>query len=205
MRVVGVVVGGTLVVWLGGVRRMLFTAGVRLVVGAVSGLFLSRARVPRVSASAVGGGSIVRWTLRGDAVLVAGPGVLKLIMVRCLSAVCLAVAGGLLIACGAHCGFSPRQTGVVLAAVSVGMLIGAVVVGRVFVPAVRERLVLPLPLPLPLLVMGIPCSCSPWPRPVRWSLPPVWSPAPAPSVCSVCSGASWKVFPRNSRARASRC
>ncbi|MET8720777.1 MFS transporter [Streptomyces misionensis] len=90
--------------------------------------------------------------------LVAGPGVLKLIMVRCLSAVCLAVAGGLLIPCGAHCGFSPRRTGVVLAAVSVGMLIGDVVVGRVFVPAVRERLVLPLPLPLPLplLVMGIP-------------------------------------------------
>ncbi|MET9173943.1 hypothetical protein ABZX64_23235, partial [Streptomyces misionensis] len=137
MRVVGVVVGGTLVVWLGGVRRMLFTAGVRLVVGAVSGLFLSRARVPRVSASAVGGGSVVRWTLRGDAVLVAGPGVLKLIMVRCLSAVCLAVAGGLLIACGAHCGFSPQRTGVVLAAASVGCLPGR---GGRFAHRVRRAL-----------------------------------------------------------------
>ncbi|MGZ0199089.1 MFS transporter [Streptomyces sp. RM1] len=149
-QMVGMAAGGTLVAWLGVERTMLVTAGVHLVAAAISRLFLSPARAPRASAPA-GGGPIVRRTLRGNAALVASPGVLKLIMVQCLPAAYLAAAGSLLIPYSAHCGFSPQQTGVLLAATSVGMLIGDIVIGRAFAPATRERLVLPL-----LLVMGTP-------------------------------------------------
>ncbi|MGW4348999.1 MFS transporter [Streptomyces sp. NPDC004690] len=150
-QMVGMAAGGTLVVWLGAERTMLVTAGAHLVAAAISRLFLSPARAPRASPPATGGGSIVRRTLRGNAALVASPGVLKLIMVQCLPAAYLAAAGSLIIPYSAHRGFSPQQTGVLLAATSVGMLIGDVVIGRVFAPATRERLVLPL-----LLVMGTP-------------------------------------------------
>ncbi|MDH6711088.1 MFS family permease [Kitasatospora sp. MAA19] len=150
-QMVGMAAGGTLVVWLGVERTMLVTAGAHLVAAAISRLFLSPARAPHASAPATGGGSIVRRTLRGNAALVASPGVLKLIMVQCLPAAYLAAAGSLLIPYSAHRGFSPQQTGVLLAATSVGMLIGDVVIGRAFEPATRERLVLPL-----LLVMGTP-------------------------------------------------
>ncbi|MDX5564978.1 MFS transporter [Streptomyces sp. ID05-04B] len=150
-QMVGMAAGGTLVVWLGVERTMLVTAGAHLVAAAISRLFLSPARAPRASAPATGGGSIMRRTLRGNAALVATPGVLKLIMVQCLPAAYLAAAGSLLIPYSAHRGFSPQQTGVLLAATSVGMLIGDVVIGRAFAPATRERLVLPL-----LLVMGTP-------------------------------------------------
>jgi MFS family permease len=150
-QMVGMAASGTLVVWLGVERTMLVTAGAHLVAAAISRLFLSPARAPRASAPATGGGSIVRRTLRGNAALVASPGVLKLIMVQCLPAAYLAAAGSLLIPYSAHRGFSPQQTGVLLAATSVGMLIGDVVIGRAFAPATRERLVLPL-----LLVMGTP-------------------------------------------------
>ncbi|MFI9613279.1 MFS transporter [Streptomyces sp. NPDC052023] len=150
-QMVGMAAGGTLVVWLGVERTMLVTAGAHLVAAAISRLFLSPARAPRASAPATGGGSIMRRTLRGNAALVASPGVLKLIMVQCLPAAYLAAAGSLLIPYSAHRGFSPQQTGVLLAATSVGMLIGDIVIGRAFAPATRERLVLPL-----LLVMGTP-------------------------------------------------
>lgn len=150
-QMVGMAAGVTLVVWLGVERTMLVTAGAHLVAAAISRLFLSPARAPRASAPATGGGSIMRRTLRGNAALVATPGVLKLIMVQCLPAAYLAAAGSLLIPYSAHRGFSPQQTGVLLAATSVGMLIGDVVIGRAFAPATRERLVLPL-----LLVMGTP-------------------------------------------------
>ncbi|MFE2075332.1 hypothetical protein [Streptomyces misionensis] len=129
-------------------------------------------------------------------------------MVRCLSAVCLAAAGSLLIPCGAHCGFSPQQTGVVLAAASVGMLIGAVVVGRVFVPAVRERLVLPLPLPLPLpllVVLGI----SSFMLALALSCSAVAAACVVTGTGSVCLfGLQWRFLegvPAGSRVRASLC
>ncbi|MEU5666775.1 MFS transporter [Streptomyces longwoodensis] len=150
-QMAGMAAGGTLVVWLGVERTMLVTAGAHLAAAAISRLFLSPARAPGASAPATGGGSIVRRTLRGNAALIASPGVLKLIMVQCLPAAYLAAAGSLLIPYSAHRGFSAQQTGVLLAATSVGMLIGDVVIGRAFAPATRERLVLPL-----LLVMGTP-------------------------------------------------
>ncbi|WP_413754853.1 MFS transporter [Streptomyces sp. MMBL 11-3] len=154
-QMVGMAAGGTLVVWLGVERTMLVTAGAHLVAAVISRLFLSPARAAPANAPAkapaTNGGSIVRRTLRGNAALVASPGVLKLIMAQCLPAAYLAAAGSLIIPYSAHRGFSPQQTGVLLAATSVGMLIGDVVIGRAFAPATRERLVLPL-----LLVMGAP-------------------------------------------------
>ncbi|MEW2569460.1 MFS transporter [Streptomyces sp. NPDC047070] len=150
-QMVGMAAGGTLVVWLGVERTMLVTAGAHLVAAVISSLFLSPSQAPRANAPATDGGSIVRRTLRGNAALVASPGVLKLIMAQCLPAAYLAAAGSLIIPYSAHRGFSPQQTGVLLAATSVGMLIGDVVIGRAFAPATRERLVLPL-----LLVMGAP-------------------------------------------------
>jgi predicted MFS family arabinose efflux permease len=99
----------------------------------------------------VAGGSIVRRTLQGNAALIAAPGVLKLIMVQCLPAAYLAAAGSLLIPYSSQRGFGSAETSALLAATSVGMLIGDVVIGRGFAPATRERLVLPL-----LLVMGTP-------------------------------------------------
>lgn len=144
-QLVGMAAGGVLVAWLGVERTMLVTAGAHLLASVISRLFLSRTEVVRA------GGSIVRRTLRGNAALVAAPGVAKLIMVQCLPAAYLAAAGSLLIPYAAHRAFSPAETGPLLAATSVGMLVGDVVVGRAFAPATRERLVLPL-----LLVMGTP-------------------------------------------------
>ncbi|MEU9377728.1 MFS transporter [Streptomyces sp. NPDC048255] len=150
-QMVGMAAGGTLVVWLGVERTMLVTAGAHLLASVISRLFLSHTEVVRAGGSAGAGGSIVRKTLQGNAALVAAPGVFKLIMVQCLPAAYLAAAGSLLIPYSAQRGFSPTETGTLLAATSVGMLIGDVVIGRAFTPATRERLVLPL-----LLVMGTP-------------------------------------------------
>ena len=147
-QMVGMAAGGMLVVWLGVERTMLVTAGAHLLASVISRLFLSQTDVVRAGGS---GGSIVRKTLQGNAALVASPGVLKLIMVQCLPAAYLAAAGSLLIPYAAERGFSPTETGTLLAATSAGMLIGDVVIGRAFAPATRERLVLPL-----LLVMGTP-------------------------------------------------
>ncbi|MCG5219644.1 MFS transporter [Streptosporangium sp. KLBMP 9127] len=144
-QLVGMAAGGALIAWLGVERTMLVTAGAHLLALMISRLFLSRTEVVRA------GGSIVRKTLQGNAALVAAPGVTKLIMVHCLPAAYLAAAGSLLIPYSAQRAFSPTETGLLLAATSVGMLIGDVVVGRAFAPATRERLVLPL-----LLVMGTP-------------------------------------------------
>ncbi|GAA3074714.1 MFS transporter [Streptosporangium carneum] len=144
-QLVGMAAGGALIAWLGVERTMLVTAGTHLLALVISRLFLSRAEVVRA------GGSIVRKTLRGNAALIAAPGVAKLIMVQCLPAAYLAAAGSLLIPYSAQRAFGPTETGLLLAAASVGMLIGDVVVGRAFAPAIRERLVLPL-----LLVMGAP-------------------------------------------------
>ncbi|MBB4905977.1 MFS transporter [Actinophytocola algeriensis] len=144
-QMVGMAAGGVLVGWLGVERTMLVTAGAHLLASVISRLFLSRTEVVRQ------GGSIVRRTFQGNAALVAAPGVTKLIMVQCLPAAYLAAAGSLLIPYAAQRAFDPRETGILLAATSVGMLIGDVVVGRAFAPATRERLVLPL-----LLVMGTP-------------------------------------------------
>ncbi|MFF4759859.1 MFS transporter [Streptomyces sp. NPDC001292] len=144
-QMVGMAAGGALTMWLGVDRTMLVTAGAHLLASVISRLFLSRTEVVRT------GASIVRKTLQGNAALVTAPGVIKLIMVQCLPAAYLAAAGSLLIPYSAQRAFSPTDTGTLLAATSVGMLIGDVVVGRAFAPATRERLVLPL-----LLVMGTP-------------------------------------------------
>ncbi|GII54911.1 MFS transporter [Planotetraspora thailandica] len=144
-QLVGMAAGGALIAWLGVERTMLVTAGAHLLASVISRLFLSRTEVVRA------GGSIVRKTLQGNAALIAAPGVIKLIMVQCLPAAYLAAAGSLLIPYSAQRAFSPTETGLLLAATSVGMLIGDVVVGRAFAPATREQLVLPL-----LLVMGTP-------------------------------------------------
>ncbi|MEE1821974.1 MFS transporter [Streptomyces sp. BE20] len=161
-QMVGMAAGGALVVWLGVERTMLVTAGAHLIASVISRLCLSGPKAVRTGGSTAGGsaalggslvagGSIVRRTLQGNAALVAAPGVLKLIMVQCLPAAYLAAAGSLLIPYAAQRAFGPTETGTLLAATSVGMLIGDVVVGRAFAPATRERLVLPL-----LLVMGAP-------------------------------------------------
>ncbi|OKK17275.1 hypothetical protein AMK16_20585 [Streptomyces sp. CB00455] len=158
-QMVGMAAGGALIVWLGVDRTMLVTAGAHLLASVISRLFLPHTEVVRAGGSTVAGGSttvgasIVQRTLQGNAALVAAPGVLKLIMVQCLPAAYLAAAGSLLIPYCAQRAFSPTQTGTLLAATSVGMLIGDVVVGRAFAPATRERLVLPL-----LLVMGTPTT-----------------------------------------------
>ncbi|GAA3837094.1 MFS transporter [Sphaerisporangium flaviroseum] len=144
-QLVGMAAGGALIAWLGVERTMLVTAGAHLLALVISRLFLPRTEAVRT------GGSIVRKTLQGNAALVAAPGVTKLIMVQCLPAAYLAAAGSLLIPYSAQRAFSPTETGLLLAATSVGMLIGDIVVGRAFAPATRERLVLPL-----LLIMGTP-------------------------------------------------
>lgn len=150
-QMVGMAAGGALTAWLGVDGTMLVTAGAHLLASLISCLFLSPTVVVGAAGPSGAGGSIMRRTVRGNAALVAAPGVLKLLMVQCLPAAYLAAAGSLLIPYSAERGFDPTQTGTLLAATSVGMLIGDVVVGRAFAPATRERLVLPL-----LLVMGTP-------------------------------------------------
>ncbi|WP_139183055.1 transposase [Actinopolyspora xinjiangensis] len=144
-QLVGMAVGGVLIVWLGPEWTVLVTAGGHLLAALISRLFLPYTEV--VGAD----GSIVRKTLRGNAALVATPELIKLIMVQCLPAGYLAAAGSLVIPYAGQRAFSPAETGPVLAAISVGMLIGDLVIGPVCTPATRERLVLPL-----LLVMGAP-------------------------------------------------
>jgi MFS family permease len=147
-QMVGMAAGGTLVAWLDVERTMLVTAAAHLVAAVISRLFLARTKAVRPAGPRA---SIVRGTLQGNAALLRAPGVAKLIMVQCLPAAYLAATGSLLIPYAGLRGFSPAQTGVLLAATSAGMLVGDVVIGRAFAPATRERLVLPL-----LLVMGAP-------------------------------------------------
>lgn len=144
-QLVGMAVGGALAAGSGVERTMLLTAGAHLAAAVLSALFLARTEVVRPR------GSIVRDTVRGNAALLAAPGVARLIAVQCLPAAFLAAGGSLIIPYAAERGFTPAETGVLLAAISAGMLIGDVVVGKAFDPRTRERLVRPL-----LLVMGSP-------------------------------------------------
>ncbi|MCX2730198.1 MFS transporter [Saccharopolyspora sp. NFXS83] len=144
-QLAGMSVGGALTAWLGVERTMLLTAVAHLLASVISRLFLPRTEPVRAS------GSIVRKTWQGNAALTRAPGVTELITAQCLPAAYLAAGGSLLIPYSAQRGFGPAETGVLLAATSVGMLLGDVVVGRAFAPATRERLVLPL-----LLIMDTP-------------------------------------------------
>lgn len=144
-QMAGLAAGGALTARLGAGPMMAATAGGHLLAAVISLLFL-----PRTGAAGAGG-PIVRKTFQGNAALAAAPGVVKLIMVYSLPAAYLAAAESLLIPYCAHRAFGPAQTGMLLAAPSVGMLIGDLAVGLAFAPAVRERLVLPL-----LLVLGAP-------------------------------------------------
>lgn len=144
-QLVGMASGGALTAWLGVERTMLLTAVAHLLASVISRLFLPRTERVRARGSIVGG------TWQGNAALARAPGVTGLIMAQCLPAAYLAAGGSLLIPYSAHRGFGPAETGVLLAATSVGMLLGDVVIGRAFPPATRERLVLPL-----LLIMGTP-------------------------------------------------
>jgi hypothetical protein len=152
-QMVGMAAGGTLVAWLDIERTMLVTAGAHLLAAVISRLFLARTEAVRTEAvrTAEPRASIMRRTLQGNATLLRASGVTKLIMIQCLPAAYLAATGSLLIPYAGLRGFSPAQTGVLLAATSAGMLVGDVVIGRAFAPATRERLVLPL-----LLLMGAP-------------------------------------------------
>jgi MFS family permease len=147
-QMVGMAAGGTLVAWLDIERTMLVTAGAHLLAAVISRLFLARTEALRTAEPRA---SIMRRTLQGNATLLRASGVAKLIMIQCLPAAYLAATGSLLIPYAGLRGFSPAQTGVLLAATSAGMLVGDVVIGRAFAPATREGLVLPL-----LLLMGAP-------------------------------------------------
>ncbi|PPK63484.1 MFS transporter [Actinokineospora auranticolor] len=147
-QMAGMAAGGALVAWLGVEWTMFVTAVAHLLAAVICYRYLARTEAVRADGPA---GSIVRKTLRGNAELVAAPGVAKLILAQCLPAAYLAAAGSLLIPYAARRAFDPAETSVLLATTSAGMLVGDIVIGRAFPPATRERLVLPL-----LLVMGAP-------------------------------------------------
>ncbi|RLK61841.1 MFS transporter [Actinokineospora cianjurensis] len=144
-QLIGLAAGGALIAWLGVERTMLVTAGMHLLASVISRLLLPRTETAR------SGGSIVRKSWQGNAALVAAPGVVPLILAQCLPAAYMAGAESLLIPYSVQRAFSPGETGLLLASLPVGMLVGDIVVGRAFAPATRERLVLPL-----LLVLGAP-------------------------------------------------
>lgn len=149
-QLVGLGGGGALTAWLGTGNTMLATAAFHLIAALTIRLGLPRT----VNAfSERSQKSIVRKSWHGNKALLAAPGVVELLLVQALPAAYLAAAGSLIIPYGAQRQFAPEQTGILLACLPAGMVMGDIVVGRVLLPVERERLVFPL-----LLLLGLPST-----------------------------------------------
>jgi MFS family permease len=138
-QLVGLAAGGAAVAWLGPRSALLVTAAAHLSAACAVRLFLPRlVRPGRVT------GSAVAQSFTATRELLRDRDVRRLALIQWLPPTFAVGAEALLIPYAALRGFPPSATGLLLAAVPMGMLISGVVVGRLVRPAGRERLVVPL-------------------------------------------------------------
>jgi MFS family permease len=157
-QLVGLAAGGAAVAVLGPRNALLATAAAHLTAAFAVRLFLPRLDRPaRVAGSAVA----QSWT--ATRTLLTDRDVRRLILIQWLPPTFAVGAEALLIPYAALRRYPPSATGLLLAAVPLGMLISGVVVGRLVRPAGRERLVAPL---IATLGVGILVLVGPVPLPM---------------------------------------
>jgi len=138
-QLVGLAAGGAAVALLGPRTALLLTAGAHLVGALGVRLFL-----PRLDRPSRGTGSAVAQSWTATRELLSDREVRRLALVQWLPPTFAVGAEALLIPYAAARHFPPSVTGLLLAAVPLGMLTSGVLVGRLVRPAGRERLVAPL-------------------------------------------------------------
>jgi MFS family permease len=157
-QLVGLAAGGAAVAMMGPRNALLLTAAAHLVGALAVRLFL-----PRLDRSAGGTGSAFAQSWAATRALLIDPEVRRLALIQWLPPTFAVGAEALLIPYAAVRHFPPSATGLLLAAVPLGMLISGVVVGRLVRPAGRELLVAPL---IATLGIGILMLVLPVPLPV---------------------------------------
>ena len=138
-QLVGLAAGGAAVALLGPRTALLLTAGAHLVGALGVRLFL-----PRLDRPSRGTGSAVAQSWTATRELLSDREVRRLALIQWLPPTFAVGAEALLIPYAAARHFPPSVTGLLLAAVPLGMLTSGVLVGRLVRPAGRERLVAPL-------------------------------------------------------------
>jgi Na+/melibiose symporter-like transporter len=151
-QIAGLGLGGALLAVLPG-RGLLVLAGSSLVVSALVMRLGLRRRPARADGDGSGGGArgTVRATLAGNRELLASRRLRRLLLMQWLPAWFATGAEALAVPYTESLGRPAGAASLLLAGTPCGMLLGNLVVGRLFPPAARERLVLPLS-----LLVGVP-------------------------------------------------
>jgi MFS family permease len=157
-QLVGLAAGGAAVALVGPRTALLATAAAHFVGALGVRLFL-----PRLDRPSRGTGSAVAQSWTATRTLLTDRRVRRLALIQWLPPTFAVGAEALLIPYAAVRHFPPSATGLLLAAVPLGMLISGVVAGRLVRPAGRERLVAPL---IATLGVGILVLVLPVPLPV---------------------------------------
>jgi hypothetical protein len=153
-QIVGLGLGGAVLAVVAAPDLLLVAGGSLLVAGVVAGSGLRH--VGRLPASAEQLG-VLRSSLRGNGELLADGRVRGLLLAQWVPAWFVTGAESLIVSYVGSRGEAATGAGVLLASLPVGMLVGALVLGRFCRPRTRERLALPLAiaLGLPLLVFAL--------------------------------------------------
>jgi MFS family permease len=138
-QLIGLAAGGGAVALLGPKNALLTTAAAHLLAAFAVRLFL-----PRLDRPARVTGSALAQSWAGTRLLSSNREVRRLALIQWLPATFAVGAEALLIPYSALRRFPPSTTGLLLAAIPLGMLISGAVVGRLVRPAGREHLVAPL-------------------------------------------------------------
>ncbi|MFB7470305.1 MFS transporter [Kitasatospora sp. NPDC056184] len=145
-QLAGLAVGGAAVAALG--TRPALAVGAALHLTAAVAVRLG---LPRVDPDSAPSGSVAKAGLRGAAALMGARRPRRLLLAQWLPGAATAGAEALIVAYAGQRHFAPGAYALLMACLPAGMLVGAVVVGRLVRPPVRERLVAPL-----AALMGLP-------------------------------------------------
>ncbi|MEV7780075.1 MFS transporter [Kitasatospora sp. NPDC088351] len=145
-QLAGLAVGGAAVAALG--TRQALAVGAALHLTAAVAVRLG---LPRIDPGSGPSGSVAKAGLRGTAALMSTRCPRRLLLAQWLPGAATAGVEALIVAYAGQRHFAPGTYALLMACVPAGMLTGALVVGRLVRPPVRERLVAPL-----AAVMGLP-------------------------------------------------
>lgn len=135
-QLAGLAIGGLAVGAVGPQHALLICAACHLAAALTVHFGLSRFPAPAAKT-----GSLVRESWTGNRRLLADPWVRTLLLAHWLPSGIAVGAEGLIIPYAAQRGFPPGVSGLLLACLPVGMLVGSLLVGRFVRPTMRERLV----------------------------------------------------------------
>ncbi|MER6366313.1 MFS transporter [Kitasatospora sp. NPDC001527] len=138
-QLAGLALGGAAVAALGTRQALAVGAALHL-----SAAVAARLGLPRLKADGEPSGSVAKAGLRGTAALLGARDPRRLLLAQWLPGAAAAGAEALIVAYAGQHHFAPGSYALLMACVPAGMLAGALVVGRLLRPCVRERLVAPL-------------------------------------------------------------